>query len=613
MCGISGTMAKQITDLHKATIEAIIQSQFARGPDYQASIVLQGKHADVILGHNRLSIIDLTDQANQPMSDITGRFCIVYNGEIYNYRELKNELTQLGQRFKTNSDTEVILNAFSQWGINALQRFCGPFAFALYDTYQEELWLCRDRFGIRPLYYTRVNNTLYFASTTNSLAKALSLKPDHTYIAKGLKYLVYEDHSELSPYQGIVSLTAGSYLFAKLQSDGRLTQQINRYYNLSEKVNHLIETLPINNPSELLELVREKLTNAIDIRLRTDVPLAISLSGGLDSSSIASLVSAKHQETVGFSFGHPHHKQSEGPLVAECARYLNIKMEYVWPTPTEMIDALHHTIEVQDAPFSSMSIVAQYLLYKKVQASGIKVLLGGQGGDEVFMGYRKFLFFWMKKLVNEKRYLAMAKNAMQMLPIFFSEIASLKAYWQHRSRYLKSNHSFSSILNIQEAPLVNLNHTKGLLWQRQLQDITQFSLPTLLRYEDRNAMGNSVESRLPYMDHRLVELGLALPETIKLRAGYGKWVIREMMQNKLPDSIRLARFKRGFDIPIKTLLQNGLGRSIRSKLIDSKHIINDYLHSSINIETAFSDHAFLQRRHTMTEAITLLWIAKALT
>lgn len=611
MCGISGIYTTHILEQHQKIIDAVIKSQTPRGPDHQGLTLIQGTQSQALFGHNRLSIIDLSEQANQPMWDATGRYCIVYNGEIYNYLELRDELVQAGLVFNTRSDTEVILNAFSYWGIHALQRFCGPFAFALFDLKNEKLWLCRDRFGVKPLYYVQMNNTLYFSSTTHALVKALHLKPDYSYLAQGLKYLIYENDSDISPYQNIKSLPSGCTLLVKFNSDHQLIGETSRYYDLADHVSTRMETLPINDMDALLQLLHHQFEKAVEIRLRTDVPLAISLSGGLDSSSVASSVSKQHRDTIGFSFSHPDNKKSEGPLVAACAKFLNIKIEYVWPKPNEMIEALYKTIAIQDGPFPTLSIVAQYLLYQRVRACGIKVLLGGQGGDEVFMGYKKFLFFWIKKTLNEKRYFTSAKNLLHLLPMFFSEMTSLKAYWHHRHRYLPQGKKHVHALQLPASPVLHLNNSKQLLWQRQMQDITQFSLPTLLRYEDRNAMGNSVESRLPYLDHRLVELGLALPEAIKLRSGYGKWIVREMMRNKIPDSIRLARYKRGFDIPLDTLLKHGLGQSIRSTLHAGRHIIREFLPSSTNINFMFSDQQFLQRRQTMAEAITLLWLNKA--
>lgn len=610
MCGISGIFTRHINDEHKKLNNTIIQSQHSRGPDYQAEMSCQSKESEVLLGHNRLSIIDLAAHANQPMCDVTGRYCIVYNGEIYNYLELRAELIQHGLQFNTHSDTEVILNAFALWGIRALDYLQGPFAFALYDRQTGELWLCRDRFGVRPLFYIAKNNTLFFASSSNVLAKYFSLKPNLNYVARGLNYLVYEDGTETSAYTDLYSVPAGCYLKANIEKNAHLKITIKQYYHLQEKVENLIETLATNDNETLFALVDEKLKNAVKIRLRSDVPLAISLSGGLDSSSVAALVSGMHNNTIGFSFAHPKRKESEGPVVNHCADYLNIQMHYVWPNAEDIVNALDKTITAQDAPFSSLSIIAQYMLYDKVKTEGIKVLLGGQGGDEAFMGYKKFLLFQLRKSLRGKKYLTTAKHILHLLPMLFSEMGAIGKYWQHRHRYLKKNIKSTSSLCLPSADPLSLNQNAPSLWQRQMQDVTQFSLPTLLRYEDRNAMGNSVESRLPYLDHHVIELGLALPETLKLRRGYGKWVIRNIMEDKIPEQIRMARYKRGFDVSMHALIQAGLGKGIRESLRKNQALIKHFLKPEIKFEDAFSDKALLQRQGAIAEAVTLLWLNK---
>lgn len=606
MCGISGAFSKELSSQQETMMTHVMRSQKTRGPDHEACIKLNGARSQTWLGHNRLSIIDLTQEANQPMWDDTHRYCIVYNGEIYNYIELRQTLQQFGFQFNTSGDTEVILNAFSHWGVHALNYFRGPFAFALYDTKEEKLWLCRDRFGIRPLYYVVRDDALYFASTTKALAESFHLAPNLDYVTRGLTYLVYEDDTHITPYQNMFCVPSGCYLVAEMCDHGRFIHYIERYYYLEEKVTHLIHTLPDTVP-DLLELIQHRFEEAVTIRLRADVPLAISLSGGLDSSTVAASVSKKHDDIMAFSYAHPHHQQSEGPVIQHCAQFLNLNIKYVWPNTKEMIAALFQTIDAQDAPFPSLSIVAQFLLYQHVRASGIKVLLGGQGGDEVFMGYRKFLLFKLRALLKSREYVSALYFVMQLLPGFLAEMGNFKTYWAHRHRYFQHK-QLDTVLNLPHAD--SMQRHQGENRQRQIQDIMQFSLPSLLRYEDRNAMGNSVESRLPFMDHELVELGLALPEAIKLRAGYGKWIIRHMMKNKIPDAIRLARYKRGFDIPLTPLLQQGLGTSIRERLKE-KSVTRDFVKRHHDIDVVFSDQAFQQTPRRLSEAITLLWLSKA--
>jgi asparagine synthase (glutamine-hydrolysing) len=367
--------------------------------------------------------------------------------------------------------------------------------------------------------------------------------------------------------------------------------------------------MPSDNMNDLIDKTLHTLENSIHIRLRADVPLAVSLSSGLDSSSIASLTQKHHPNITGFSFSHPQNKKSEGPLVEKCAKFINIPVEYVWPNDEEMINAFFKTIEVQDAPFSSLSVVAQHVLYQRVNASHIKVLLGGQGGDEAFMGYKKFLLFSLKESIKNKNYWAAIKKITSLLPNIFAEIPALTSYWKHRHRYKNNGPTGNTILNLPELSSLSLSHSTNDLWKRQLKDIQSFSLPTLMRYEDRNAMSHSVESRLPFMDHRLIELALALPETLKLKNGYGKWIIRKIMFNKIPSSISLARFKRGFDLPIKKLIDAGLGHSIRSTLIKNPALCHEFIKQPQDFKKHFSNAALLTYNR-LHESIILLWLNK---
>lgn len=611
MCGIAGSYSAVLTDEMSRVVHSIVQSQFARGPDHQAIEKTITEQCNLVLGHNRLSVIDLSKAANQPLWDSSQQYCIVYNGEIYNYLELRAELIVLGYQFNTVSDTEVVLNAFKQWGIDAINKFNGPFAFALFEKNNSRLWLVRDRFGVKPLYYYLKNNILYFASTSNAIATYFGLQPNLEFIARGLHYYVYEDDGDATHYQQLYALLPGHYLKAEINPHKCLTYQVSKYYDLQTNVSTLKESLSNLSMVEMLHVLADRLKQAVKLRLRSDVPVGVSLSGGLDSSTVAALVAENCTDIMGFTFGHPAARRSEGPLVRTLANKLNFSVEYIWPTVEEMVKVFSKVLQAQDAPFASMSIVAQYMVFQQVKEKGIKVLLGGQGGDEGFMGYRKYHVFWLQQLLREKRYLEALSFSLQFLSLCTAEVRQAKHYWQQRSRYLKNKkQNIDLCLPKNSAIFLGLRKSSDIQ-QRQLEDITKISLPTLLRYEDRNSMSNSVESRLPFMDYNLIELGLAFPESIKLRDGYGKWAVREITRDKIPEEIRTARYKRGFDVPFSALIAAGLGKAMRAQLNGNYRSIKEFLIFPGNIDEIFSDQQFLHRPNKITEAITLLWLGRS--
>lgn len=597
MCGIAGALVRADAPDPSGLVEAIVESQRARGPDHQAVERVEGRRVAAILGHDRLSIIDLSNAANQPLWDRTGRYGLVFNGEIYNYVELREELSARGHRFTTESDSEVILEAFKAWGPEAVPRFNGMFAFALYDRAEETLFLFRDRFGVKPLYYHRGAHALFFASTPGELARRLRLAPDLIYAARGLRYWVYEADDERTPYEGLVALPPGTGL--KVGPDLAVTPW--RYYDLESRVALATEAIAGYSERQLVAIVADQLDDAVRLRLRADVPLGVSLSGGLDSSSVAALVTRRHDETIGFTFGHPGARGSEGPQVARLAKHAGIEVEYVWPEPKQVVDAFWKTLAAQGAPFPSGSLVAQFLVFEAVKHRGIKVLLGGQGGDEAFCGYHKYQVIRLRRLLREGPRGEALGAAAAMLPLLLSELRGLGPYMRALRRYMPGG-AVPSALRLPEPPPFELGG--GL--DRQALDITRFSLPTLLRYEDRNSLGNGVESRLPYLDYRLVELGLALPEGLKLRGGYGKWVMREAVGAKVPGEIRWARFKRGFDVPLGRWVSAGLGESLRARLHQLP--VAQHLAPGASIDVAFSDARLAGRSPAFAEAVTLAWL-----
>jgi len=609
MCGIAGAITYDDPGAMRTLVESIVASQVFRGPDYQGIEVVTGRRSRVVLGHNRLAIIDLSAAANQPMWDRSRRLCIVFNGEIYNYVEIRQELASREHEFRTRSDTEVILEAFRAWGIDAVARFNGMFAFAIYDAIDERLFVVRDRFGVKPLYYHVGNDGLAFASTGAAIADWSGLKPDLAYAARGLRWGVYESE-DLSPYVEMKALRPGHYMEASFSSEGRLTAEVKRYYDLGEQVAAMADGLAAKPVADLVARVDELLGSAVDLRFRSDVPVAVSLSGGLDSSSVAAAARRRDcGEIIGFTFGHPRASESEGPVTQTLVDHAGIKVHYVWPGIDEIVASYLETIQAQDAPFTSASVMAQYLLYKEVKSAGIRVLLGGQGGDESFMGYRKFQVFHLRELLGRRRYIDACTFATRLFLPVLVELTNMRSYLIEIRRYIGWVGD-RSLLKLPLADEVFLgSDPREPLWKRQVSDIALASLPTLLRFEDRNSMAHSVESRLPFLDYRLVELALALPTAVKLCNGYGKWVLREAVRGGIPEAIRSARYKRGFDVQQGQWISRGLGASIREALHARSQQIKQWLPAGAAVDKVFSDNQLKWRKTAFSEATSLIWMA----
>ena len=611
MCGIAGMVGATVST---EVVSAIVVDQASRGPDAQAVVSLVAGNLRVVLGHDRLAIVDLSSAANQPMFDGTGDLCVVLNGEIYNYLELRAELVALEHRFRTASDTEVLLEAWRRWGPGALERLNGMFAFALTDRRTGRVWLVRDRFGVKPLYYAFRDGKLTFASTPRALARALGgFRPNLDYVGRGLDYLVYEDDTDIAPYEGMHAVPPGH--FVEIVS-GRLTVEakVHRYYTLEGRVETAIDLVASRTTGVLVSEFVELLQSAVDLRFRADVPVGLSLSGGLDSSSIAVLAARREGEVRGFSYGHPEEPGSEGPTVAMVAERCGVQMTWVRSgTGHDLADQFWATLNAQDAPFSTSSVVAQHAIFRATRALGVKVLLGGQGGDEALMGYDKYRLFRLQSLVARGRIL----DALGTLPGVVRLLSGSLGTGQIRrqvSRYGGRPATRRRLPGLPRGLPVQMRFdSTGPLWRRQVTDVLRTSLPTLLRYEDRNSMGNSVESRLPFLDYRIIELGLALPEGLKLRGGWTKWILREGMTGRLPDVVRLSRTKRGFDTDQQHTVRSGLGRLIRQGLDERLGRLRSALGDTTGMTPRdFSDRRLVADPAAMTEAVSLLWLGSKL-
>ena len=600
MCGIAGVVSTSSARQRNDFVEQVVNYQIRRGPDHQAVQVVRRASPAVLFGHNRLSIIDLSNAANQPFWSCDGRYCVTFNGEVYNYREIRDELREHGRQFRTASDTEVLVQAWAEWGVEAIARFNGMFAFAIADTEQGVVWLVRDRFGVKPLYYSQSSpNEVLFASTAGVIARELELKPDFGYLSDGIQSLVYEDGTARTQFEGLKSVEPGCFVRI-CQSGAGLVLQTTRFYDLRARVDSRRLELEGKSEEALVDITEDLLRDAVRLRLRSDVPVGISMSGGLDSSLLACLASQEGANVTAVSFGHPDQPESEGPLVGEIARHAGFEVIYVWPDPLEMREAVWGALENQESPFPGLSITAQYLVFKKARASGLKVMLGGQGADEAFMGYRKYLPMTLLRRESRSGLLGDVFGFVQLLlaetPRLSRNLSDLRRYRGARQVALRlpMTHRKLGVEGVHNGR------------ERQMRDILEVSLPTLLRYEDRNSMANSIESRLPFLDYRVVEMGLALPDRFKVRNGYTKWVLREIASRLLPRSVVRNRIKIGFDALIAEWIPAGLGNDVRGRL-NSAGAESLFLENT-SLDAYFADHLLIDQEIRFAEALTAIWL-----
>lgn len=614
MCGIFGIAAtRSETRFIDDAVSCGLNAISFRGPD--AHGVIREKHGgfDVALVNTRLSIIDLSDHGAQPMRDDASKWSIAYNGEIYNYLEIRDELRTHGWSFHGHSDTEVLLKAWIQWGLGALNRLNGMFAFAVFNSESGEMWLVRDRFGVKPLLWGKLSGGgLVFSSSVAAIASLAAAKVDVSYCMRGVCYRAFEVPGSEAPFCNVNAVSAGGWLKCELK-EGNPQFTEGRWYSLTNAVNANVATLASSSEQELAERCAFLLEDSVKLRLRSDVPVAVSLSGGVDSSSVAAIAARHVNGLTGFTYGEPSALQSEGPQVELFSKSVGINARYIWHAygAADLSRLLERTLVAQEAPFGGLSVMAQNEVFKIVRESGFKVLLGGQGGDEVFAGYRKFFVVALKEALHHRRLSDVVRLVYSMGSMLYHEAAQARLYWQNLNRYRAKTI---------ECRVLNWNPIGMNLWGdkanagpslslRQIEDVQRWSIPTLLRYEDRNSMGHSVETRLPFMDYRLVEFAIALPALRKISHGFGKWMLRKAVAGTVPDSTRLNRKKRGFDVT-QQWIEDGLGEQLRENILSHKEALKPHLKPTIDLGSVLSNANLAHDRALLDEALMLAWLIK---
>lgn len=510
-----------------------------------------------ILGwaHRRLSILDLSAAGHQPMQE-PGRAALMINGEIYNYRELKEELSALGHIFHSEGDSEVALKAYLEWGTECFSRFRGMWALAIFDETRKELILCRDRFAIKPLYYHRHEGHLSFASEIKAL---LEIPGQRAVVDERALYQYLAFPAPGDPYAtlfaGIRELEPGHFLRLNLM-DGAVA--VTAYYNLYAAVESV--RLPASEDG-MLRAYREQLEESLDIHLRADVPVGSCLSGGLDSSAIVSLAAPATKGTFHtFTARYPGHPADEGHWAKMVNRHFsNVQGHDALPEGESLWSEYRRLIRHQDLPIHSTSMYAQWEVMKVAGNAGMKVLLDGQGADEVLGGYDNFAGAYLLQLLLDGKARVFLKESARLRvnrelhtgPALLSAAFHRLPQWiklaARRKARLGSGFLSTEFRRAYREEVMPDFIGRG---SREMAILSlRHGLHDLLRYEDRNAMAFSIESRVPFLDHPLVELGLALPTSLKLRNGFSKYALRYSVQERLPKEVTWRTDKKGFITP----------------------------------------------------------------
>jgi asparagine synthase (glutamine-hydrolysing) len=593
MCGIAGIVAPKGFD--PSVLMAMTQIIQYRGPDgYGFAFINRGDPAggEIIhnedrrpastspmigLGNRRLAILDTSTAGDQPMQIDDRRFCITFNGEIYNYREVRKELEHAGHRFRTGTDTEVILRSYQQWGPECLQRFNGMWAFALWDNVKQRLFCARDRFGVKPFYYSFHDGNFFFGSEIKQILQAASM-PRRAHSQTVFAFLEWglADHSTDTFFEGVHQLLGGTSLTLDLADS--LSPVIRRYWELS------VQPQTKMSVEDATEEFHERFRSAVKIRLRSDVPVGVCLSGGLDSSAILCQAKEIAPETQfqTFSACFEDHEIDEREYMTAAADATGSVSHPTFPKGQEFWESIQSMVSHHDEPLGAARTFSQWRLMRSARQKGIPVILGGQGGDEALCGYQKYRFFYFWQLLRDGNP-KLIREVLMWLRYGTSTHGRLAAATRYLPATLRKPFSPAERLcNGEFRRDVNFSGAKpgggGSIAERQKIDLTYSGLPAFLRHEDRNSMAHSVESRHPFLDYRLVEFAVSCPPDFKLRDGWNKSLLRDAMKGILPEKVRLRKTKLGFDAPDASWMRIGLQNGHRDLWDTPKLRMERFLH-----------------------------------
>jgi len=577
MCGICG-----FNWIDKELLAEMNLSLKHRGPDDEGEYFDKG----LSIGHRRLSILDLSKNAKGPMFYDKKNLVLTYNGEIYNYIELREELINKGYIFNSTSDTEVILAAYKEWGTECLNKFNGMWSFCLFDKKKKILFLSRDRFGIKPLYFYNNGEKFIFASEIKAILKVdIPRFPNDLLI---YDYLMFNnvDHTNETFFKGINKLPKAHYGIYNLKTNKFL---IKKYWSLTD--------LGTKNKTDT-KYIKELFIDAVKLRLRSDVPVGSCLSGGLDSSSIICILSnsLKYDNLYTFSAVHPKYKEiDESKFMNILIRNVKVKPRFVVPDPKEALKDLNDLIYYQEEPFPGPAIYSQYKVMELAHDNKLKVLLDGQGGDELFAGYTYFFSYYFIELLKKGKFLTFLKEISSYCKIHKSMYSILALFYLIFPNYIKLlytikrnpfiNKSFFSKYK-RKSNFINDVHDSSNLNDSLLKHI-EYKLEHLLKWEDRNSMRFSIETRLPFLDYRFVEYAFSLCSKLKIKNGVSKHIFRDAMVSILPKEIYNRQDKKGFETPeVWWLKDKNFSRYVHN-ILESKSFKSRYYFDSKKVNKLY--------------------------
>jgi asparagine synthase (glutamine-hydrolysing) len=602
MCGIACLINSNNSDNFSEELESFVKCISHRGPDGEGFSKFKNDMSPagnetfkVGLGHRRLSILDLSEAGSQPMESSCGNYVISYNGEIYNYIELRHELEKNGSEFKSDCDTEVLLEAYRQWGKNCLKRFNGMWSFAILDKSKRQIFASRDRIGIKPLYFYKDDKSFALASEIKqffqlkNFRKTPNLQAVLSYLASG-----YEIQGETF-FENVYSFPPSSYALIDIDNP---EIKAKKYWDADAIKEERYDEY------ETFERIKLSFSKAVELRLRSDVPVGGCLSGGLDSSAIFTEMKALNpgQHFSAFSACFDIPSIDERPFMKSVIEKTGSKHIRVYPGAKELSDDFAEFLKQHDEPVGSISMYAQYRVMKAAWEKKVPVLLDGQGGDELFSGYWPAYFLMLNYFKRSGNYFSILKHLTgSVMP--FGNAGLVQEAFGHFSDY-KRRASGDISFKIRDEHKSCLDSLDALSWHSKAQELSPFEyrkaeifkvhLPRLLKWEDRNSMAFSIESRVPFLDVNLVEMLLSINPEKNMKNGWTKYLFRKAMSKRLPKNICWRKDKKGFETPQSLWMKKGNFHDFLLNWTSEKdHPVSEYVSTDFtNIRSMLSQGNF---------------------